>query len=187
MPASPQRVPVVLQSAAQRSPCGSAARGGRGSAEPPSDSLPCHFLCAPRSSAWLRAGARLWRGRCGRPWEAAARFHVCRGLPAREAGPRAQLLGGPMCSQPGFFRTQSRAPALGEACGPQQALLCGWSPLRARPCGKVKINHGREGFAQLAARSGGSLVPALESHQQLPKRLCRGHVCKPPASSNLPR
>lgn len=95
MPASPQRVPVVLQSAAQRSPCGSAARGGRGSAEPPSDSLPCHVLCAPRSSAWLRAGARLWRGRCGRPWEAAARFHVCRGLPAREAGPRAQLLGGP--------------------------------------------------------------------------------------------
>lgn len=40
---------------------------GGGSAEPPGDSRPCHFLCAPRSSAWLRAGARLWRWRCGRP------------------------------------------------------------------------------------------------------------------------
>ena len=113
-----------------------------------------------------------------------------RGRPTRTASRRPAASGSAAvatCSQPGFFRAQSRAPALGEACGPQQALLRGWSPPRARPCGKVKINHGREGLARLAARSGGSLVPALESHQQLPKRLCRGHVCKPSASSNLPR
>lgn len=103
---------------------------------------------------------------------AAERFHVGRGFPAREAGPRAQpswISCGATGSQPGFFRAQSKVPALGDACGPQQALLCCWCPPRACPCGKVKINHGREGLARLAARSGGSQVPAPESHQQLPK------------------
>lgn len=74
MPASPQRVPVVLQSVAQRSPCGSAARGGGRSAESPGDSRPCHFLCAPRSRAWLRAGARLWRGQRRRPGKSPRAF-----------------------------------------------------------------------------------------------------------------
>lgn len=69
MPASLQPVPVILGSAAQRSSCGPAVRA----AEPTGDSRPCHFLCALRSSAWLRAGARLWRrrrGRSGKPLSA---------------------------------------------------------------------------------------------------------------------
>lgn len=110
-----------------------------------------------------------------------------RGQPTRTFSRRpaaAGLAAAATCSPPGFFRAQSKAPALGEACGPQQALLRGWSPPRARPCGKVKINHGREGLARLAVRSGGpsSRVPGTAS-----KRLCRGHVCKPPAPSNLSR
>lgn len=48
--------------------------GEGGSAEPPGDSRPCHFLCAPHSSAWLRAGARLWRGRRGRPGKPPSSF-----------------------------------------------------------------------------------------------------------------
>lgn len=69
--------------------------------------------------------------------EAAVRFHVGRGLPAREAGPRAQPPGGPRQLEQRRQRARSlassglKAPALGEACVPQQALLRGLSP-RAR-------------------------------------------------------
>lgn len=111
-------------------------------------------LCAPLPRVAAGGGAALaWAAQA--PREIAARFHVGRGLPAREAGPRAQPPGGlaaagsaaaATCSQPDFFRAQSKAAALGEACGPQQALLRRWSSPRARPCGKVKINHGREGL-----------------------------------------
>lgn len=73
-----------------------------------------------------------------------------RGRPTRTASrrPRGSWIrcGGNVLSQPDFFRAQSKAAALGEACGPQQALLRRWSSPRARPCGKVKINHGREGL-----------------------------------------
>lgn len=101
-----------------------------------------------------------------------------RGRPTRTSSRRpaaAGLAAAATCSQPCFFRAQSKAHALGEACGPQQALFRGWSPPRASPCGKVKINHGRERLARLAARSGGSLVPAPESHEQLPKG-CAGDM-----------
>lgn len=134
MPASLQRVRAVLCSTAQRSPCGPAV----GAAEPPGDSRPCHFLCAPRSSAWLRAGARLWRrrhGRSGKPrrafmWAGGSQNgrlvheHSLPGASSSWSGPGNNVL-------TAWLLWGLKAPALGEACVPHQALLRGWSPLRA--------------------------------------------------------
>lgn len=131
---------------AQRSPCGPAA----GAAERPGDSRPCHFLYAPRSSAWLRAGARLWRRRRGLSGKPRCAFMWAGG--SRHARPaHAHSLPGAAaagasaatCSQSGFFRTQSARP-WGGMCSPAGAaprLVSQSASLR-----KVKINHRREGL-----------------------------------------
>lgn len=179
MPASPQRVPVVLRSAAQRSPCGSAARGGGAPSLRVTHTLAISFVRpAPARGCWRGRGFGAGAPGSRRALSCGQGAPGSRGRPTRTSSRRpaaAGLAATATCSQPGFFMSQSKAHALGEACGPQQAFFRGWSPPRARPCGKVKINHGREGLARLAARPGGSLVPASESQEQLPKG-CAGDM-----------
>lgn len=71
-----------------------------GSAEPPGDSRPCHFLCAPRSSAWLRAGGRGFGAGGGEGVPGSRRELSCgqgapgtRGRPTRTASRRPAAAG----------------------------------------------------------------------------------------------